>query len=305
MWLTNSLFNGIIRLIHERARPDAWYINTIIQPNVLALARDLGIPCILHSHEFEFALSFLKPRDIEDLISYPKLIIAPSQCAREVLRVLGRQKDIEVCHAPVDISKVQSDPMKAAALRRTLNIPPDAFVWAMSGVRDIRKNPVAFVRIASEIVKCEPATRFIWIGGEDTGFSYYAKALARSLEADRNIIWIPERAGDYFDYLHVADGLVLTSSDESLSVVTLEVAALGKPFVSFNSGGPHEIFRNGMGAVVNSWNIHDMVTAMLQVMRGEVYVNADISRARASEFDVSVIVKQWEGIIGKHLTTLV
>ena len=85
-------------------------------------------------------------------------------------------------------------------------------------------------------------------------------------------------------------------------MVTLEAAALGKPFVSFNSGGPKEIFRDGMGAVVDSWNVEDMVTAMLQVMRGDIYLNADISRARASEFDISVTVKQWERIIRKYIT---
>ena len=161
---------------------------------------------------------------------------------------------------------------------------------------------MAFVRIASEILKREPETRFIWIGGEDTGYSYYAKALATSLKTERNIVWISERVEDYFDYLNVADGFVMTSSDESLSIVTLEAAALGKPFVSFNSGGPREIFRDGMGVVVNSWNVEDMAAAMLQVMRGDVYVNADVSRRRAAEFDVSLLVKQWERIVRNYLT---
>jgi glycosyltransferase involved in cell wall biosynthesis len=303
LWFTNGLFNGIIRLIHERVRPDAWYINTIVQPNVLALARELRIPCILHTHEFEFALSNLKPREIEDMISYPKLIIAASQCAAEVFRVLGRRNNIEVCSGTVDINQIKSDEEQSLSIRKSLNIPPDAFVWAMSGVRDIRKNPVKFVKIASEILKSEPQTHFIWIGGEQTGYSEYAGALAKSLGADRNIIWVSELVGDYFHYLNVANGFVMTSLDESLSIATLEAAALGKPFVSFNSGGPKEIFRDGMGAIVDSWNIEDMAKVMLQVMRGDVYLSPDISRARAREFDVSVTVKQWERTILTYMGT--
>jgi hypothetical protein len=57
-----------------------------------------------------------------------------------------------------------------------------------------------------------------------------------------------------------------------------------------------------MGAVVDSWNLEDMISAMLQVMRGEIYLDANISRARASEFDVSVIVRQWERIIREYFT---
>jgi glycosyltransferase involved in cell wall biosynthesis len=302
LWLTHGLFNGIIRLIHERVRPDAWYINTIVQPGVLALARELGIPCILHTHEFEFALSNLKPGEIEDMISYPKLIIAASQCAAEVFRVLGRRNNIEVCYETVDINQIKSDEEQSLSIRKGLNIPPDAFVWAMSGVRDIRKNPVKFVRIASEILKSEPETHFIWIGGVETGYSQYAGALATSLGTARNITWVSELADDYVHYLNVANGFVMTSSDESLSIVTLEAAALGKPFVSFNSGGPKEIFRDGMGAIVDSWNVEDMAKVMLQVMRGEIYVDGDVSRARAREFDITVIVKQWENILQDYFT---
>jgi glycosyltransferase involved in cell wall biosynthesis len=146
-------------------------------------------------------------------------------------------------------------------------------------------------------LKQEPDTYFLWIGGVDTGYSSYAKALSKRFNIDDKILWVPEQIDDYFNYLNVANGFMLTSLNESLSIVTLEAAALGKPFVSYDSGGPREIFRDGMGVVVKSWNVEDMANAMLQVMRGEVYVDADVSRTRASEFDISIIVKRWEGII--------
>ena len=135
-WIANRLFNGIIRQIHARVRPDAWYINTIVQPSVLALARKLRIPCILHMHEFEFALSLIKTRDIEDLINYPKLIIAVSECTAEVARVLGRRENIEVCYAPLDISEVRSDQEHSRAIRSSLGIPPGAFL--LGNVRNSR-----------------------------------------------------------------------------------------------------------------------------------------------------------------------
>jgi glycosyltransferase involved in cell wall biosynthesis len=301
VWFTDRAFGGIIRLIHERFRPDAWYINSIVQPRVLTLARELRVPCILHTHELEPMLSSLSPGEVECMIAYPKLIIAGSDCAADVMRTLGRQENIEVCYESIDIDRLKIDTQKSVSIRQDLGIPPDAFVWAMSGTRDPNKNPAGFVGIAHELLKQAPDTYFMWLRGTDTGYSLYAKALATSLQIDDRIFWLPEETENYFDYLNVADGFVLTSFKESLSLVTLEAAALGKPFVSFNSGGPKEIFRDGMGAVVDSWNVQDMVTAMVQVMRGDIYVNADISKARAAEFDVSAIVKQWQRTVMKCL----
>ena len=303
LWFAHTAFNRILRLIHARARPDAWYINTTVQPSVVALARELRIPCILHTHELGFGSPMLRARDIENMVSYPKLIIAGSTCAADAMRVLGRRDNIEVCSGPIDVSRIRVDPKKSEEIRRDLKVPAGAFVWAMSGTRDHNKNPAGFVRIANELLKQEPNAHFLWIGGTDTGDSLYAKGLARQLHLEDKISWVPERTEDYFDYLNLADGFVLTSIRESLSLVTLEAAALGKPFVSFNSGGPKEIFSNGMGAVVDSWNPEDMINAMLQVMRGKIYLDANISRARAREFDVSVIVSQWERIIRRCFTS--
>jgi glycosyltransferase involved in cell wall biosynthesis len=301
LWFANFIFDNIIRLIHLRVRPDVWYVNTIVQPRLLALARSLGVPCILHTRELEHIFALLKPGDVEMMISYPKLIIASSQGAANILRVLGRRDNVEVLYTAIDGERFKIDQQESKAIRQGLGIPREAFVWAMSGTRDPNKNPVGFVRIVAELVKQGPSTHFLWIGGADTGYSLYARALATKLGIADKISWVGERADDYLDYLNVADGFVLTSLNESLSVVTLEAAALGKPFVSFNSGGPKEIFREGMGVVVDSWNVEDIVKAMLQVMRGDIYLNEGVSRRRAAEFDVSVLVKQWERIIRKYV----
>jgi len=301
LWLARSLFNATIRLIHKRFRPDVWYINTIGQPNLVALAREIGVPCIIHTHESESGLYLLKPHELEDMISYPKLIIAASECAAEVFRVLGRRENIQICSGAIDINEAKSEPKRAQTIRQSLDISPDAFVWAMAGSRDPNKNPIGFVRIANRLLKRASETYFLWVGGRDTSHSQYAKALARTLNIDHKIVWLPERTNDYFDYLNVADGFVLTSLNESLSIVTLEAAALGKPFVSFDSGGPKEIFRDGMGAIVDSWNVEDMVEAMIGVMNGDIYLNADVSRERAGEFDISTMVKQWESIMRTYI----
>lgn len=292
---------GAIKLIHQRVNPDCWYINTLVQPHVLSLARELNVPCILHTHELERMLLPLAPEHIDDLVKYPKLIIANSHAAANVMRVLGRRDNLEVCYAPTEIERVKSSPQERAALRHELGIVGDAFVWAMAGTRDVNKNPVMFVRVAAETLKAASRAHFIWIGGEDTGYSMFARALAKDLGIENKVTWIQPREPDYYDYLNVADALVLTSTQESLSLVAIEMAALGKPIASFNSGGPTEIIKEGMGVVVDSSDEAALAAAMLRVMNGEVYLDPEISRERAKQFDVHGIVKQWEGIIRTYM----
>jgi hypothetical protein len=125
--VTNSLFKASIRLIHQRVRPDAWYINTIMQPSVLALALELSVPCVLHTHEFELMLPLLKPGDIELMISYPKLIIAASECAADVMRVLGRGENIQVCYDSIDVGGIKAVAQRTMEIRQRLKTPSALF----------------------------------------------------------------------------------------------------------------------------------------------------------------------------------
>src|SRR5687767_5988454 len=70
-----------ITLIHEQVRPDAWYVNTITQLNLLQLGRNLDVPCVLHSHELELMLFDLTPEAAEEMVSSPELVIASSEAA--------------------------------------------------------------------------------------------------------------------------------------------------------------------------------------------------------------------------------
>src|SRR5213592_3817089 len=60
---------------HNQFKPDVWYVNTILQPEVLRLAKAQGAPCILHSHELEQMLLFCSESDVKELISIPELVI--------------------------------------------------------------------------------------------------------------------------------------------------------------------------------------------------------------------------------------
>jgi glycosyltransferase involved in cell wall biosynthesis len=182
-------------------------------------------------------------------------------------------------------------------LRTELNIPEHAFVWAMAGTRSVNKNLVRFVRSADALSRHDRDVHFLWIGGEENGYSIFARRLAASLGVADRVTWIAARGDDYYSYLSIADALMLTSTQEALSLVTIEMAAMGKPIVTTASGGPSEIVTSGLGIVVDSWNLDDFVSALHRVMRGEVHLDAASARRRAAEFDISSTIKKWERLV--------
>jgi L-malate glycosyltransferase len=287
--------------LHNRYRPDVWYVNTITQPEILRQAHYNNIPYVLHSHEMEHILSVLDENDIRNMIEHPKLVIACSEASAAVLRTLGRENNIEVCYESVALNKVKSDAEKRRQIRRNIGVSDSTFVWAMSGTFDANKNPALFVELAARLLEQNLDTHFIWIGGPDNGYSIYAKQQAIRFGIADKITWAGKRTqDDYYDYLSASDGFVLTSRRDSFPLVMIEAAALGKPIVSFNSGGVKEFLLDQMGTVVKSWNTAELLQTMIETMRGEILFDSDVARRRAQEFDASVQVKHWENVMQKH-----
>ena len=108
------------------------------------------------------------------------------------------------------------------------------------------------------------------------------------------------RSDDYYDHLNAADGFVLTSAKESFSLVSVEAAYLGKPVVAFDCGGVREIVSEGMGTIVGSWNVSDLVREMSKVMNGETRFDSLVARERVKEFFVGTQGERWLGLMRKY-----
>lgn len=298
--LLPDMSNPVLTMLHRRFKPDVWYINTLVRPYVLRHAVRNRIPCIMHSHELEMAFPFMSKQQMSDIIDYPQLIIACSEAAANVLRVLGRTERIEVCYEMVELANVVVDDNRRAHLRRELGIAENSFVWAMSGSHDVNKDAVMFVRVANELLRRKPDTRFVWLGGRENAYSLYVERLAHRLGISDRIAWLGVRVDDYYDYFNVADGFVLTSKYDSFPLVMIEAAHLGMPIVSFNSGGVREFLRDGMGEVVGGGDVVGLVAAMERIMTGETSFDSQIARRRAADFDAPVQCARWESIMRRY-----
>lgn len=280
-----------------------WYINTIVQPYVLRQARKFGVECVVHSHELEQMLWSLSEDEVCDLIEYPRLVLANSQSSRDVLRRLGREEALEVCYEPVELRQVIADQNKTMTIRAQLGIPAETFVWTTAGSIDPNKNPLLFIELAQELSRRGHQVHFLWLGGgAGKGYKQFVEATVQSLNLGGTISFVGAKGDDYYDYLNVADGFVVTSLRESFSIVTVEAAHLGKVVVAFNCGGVKEIIGDGMGVVIDSWNRADLIAAMESAMRGELDFDPAAARARVLRFDAPVLVRRWEKIMHNHFS---
>ena len=293
---TDSSEHFITRL-HERTRPNVWYINTLVMPEVARLAIKLKIPYILHVHEMPMVYGSLGKAELQDELAGAALVIACSQAALDRLRVLGVQR-LALQYECVDLGLVTASPENAGVLRRALGIDDAAFVWGMSGLVEYRKGADLFLEAAKSLR--EDNVHFLWLGSP--GNSGYQLFIERSVAYYdlKNVHFVGKQTADYYGYLRSVDGFVLTSREDPFPLVMIEAAALGKPIVAFDSGGVREFVQRGMGVVVESWNVADLVEAMRAVMKGDILVDQNILKKRASEFDVSAQVRHLEELFQKY-----
>ncbi len=279
---------------------DLWYVNTIVQPDLARAGKQLGIRSVLHVHELELALQWVqREEDLLDMVNIPHLVLSCSMAAQQMMKHLGRKERMEVVYESIEIEPLINRPQRAMKLsRKKLGIPEDRYLWVSSGYVCSRKNPVLFIRIAEELLKQGYPVHFMWVGSFSTPYGYYAQRLAESLNISDRITWVGEKKGEeYWETIEAADGFLLTSNQESFSVVTLEAVCLGKPVVVSPCGGVTEIVEDFVGIVTKSWGLREMVSSMVKVMGGKYPRDEEKTAQHIKQFDSSVQADRWSKIL--------
>lgn len=279
-----------LKRIQKKHRPHFWYINTIIMPEVAALAVQLGVPYVLHVHESITVYNDLRAEETELMFGNAAKIICCSEASRMYLTRMGYKAEVSYSFIDKELIKVTRNP---ANLRKELNIPQDAFVWVMSGMMSVRKG----YDLIPEMLEKLPENAYIaWIGRRNpTGIWHYIEQSVA--KGNLNFIHIPPQSDQYYDYLNIADGFVLLSREEPLGLVLVEAAFLQKPIVGFNAGGIEEIMQDGMGALVEGMNIPELVDKMKAIQNGTLPFDKEKLKSRSLDFDKTNQIENWQRII--------
>ena len=286
-----------LRKLAKDFKADFWYVNTTMIPESIVIAKEFSIKVVTHFHEMPLTYSYLSGPDFKSIIDYSHLLIGCSQATCDALGNAGA-KNIGLLYSFIDHKLVKKDNDRSNQLRRNLGIPEKAFVWVLSGMTSERKGFDMLPDIAAELDN--PNVHLIWVGAKiDDGMVYYTEQRCVNSKSATRIHLVGKQKEDYYNYLNVGNGFLLTSRQDPFPLVMIEAALLGKPIVSFPSGGVSEFIQDGMGVVTSDLSVRQMVDGMRLVMEEKVVVDSTKSIERAGQFNVENGYNEWIKLIDK------
>jgi len=286
-----------IKKISEAFKADLWYVNTVMLTDVVRMGKELKIPVISHIHELSAMFSQISSSDFETVINHSSMLIGCSDTVCKCLAESGGEH-VKRLYPFVDLTEIKPDSEKVNRIRKEWGVGPEDFVWIMSGTTSDRKGFDLLPDIALQIPE-HARIHLVWVGnlGND-GLVYWTRKRIEKITKVK-IHLIGPKKEDYASYLDAADGFMLTSRQEPFGMVLVEAAWLGKPIVSFASGGPTEFISPELGTVIPNLDISLFVRSMLDWNKKLAAFDKEKSRQKALEFSVEAGVAAWQKIIAE------
>ncbi len=150
-----------------------------------------------------------------------------------------------------------------------LDVPKKSFVVCSSGSMNYTKGTDIFLQIAKNVIheaKLDKPIYFVWVGKDgNVDIRNHFLNDIKKMELDSNVIVVPN-TDNVINYFYESDVFLLTSREESFSMVAMENAMLGNPVVCFDKGnGASEFINNENGSVVPYLDIDAASNAILEM----------------------------------------
>ena len=153
-------------------------------------------------------------------------------CGTEALNHFYHGKEREkalVIHNAIEVEKFIYNQEKQVQLRKEYHIPEDCLVVGqVSRLYEKHKNQSFCVKVFSELVKKEPNSRLVFIGGGDTAF---LRNIAEQYGVADKVIFTGLKT-NVGEMLNLLDVFIFSSNFEGLGIVLIEAQANGLPVVS-------------------------------------------------------------------------
>lgn len=215
----------------------------------------------------------------------------------ETFKFFKIEKEIEVIHNFVDVSRFQKKPIDA--FRRVIAPDGEKILLHASNFRRI-KRVQDVVRIFGEVKKTVPS-KLLFVG--DGPERPEVESLSRELGICDDIRFVGKQE-QMEEILAIADLFLLTSEYESFGLAALEAMASGVPVISSDAGGLPEINIDGVtGYMSHVGDIRSMSANAIALLSNETKL-AEFKRnaaAQASKFDLHHIVPKYEELYERVL----
>ncbi|TAH04259.1 MAG: N-acetyl-alpha-D-glucosaminyl L-malate synthase BshA [Sphingobacteriales bacterium] len=205
------------------------------------------------------------------------------------------EKEIEVIHNFVDVSRFQKKPIDA--FRKVIAPNGEKILLHISNFRKV-KRVMDVVQIMAKVRQQIPCKLlFVGDGPERSG----AESLCRELNIIDDVRFVGKQE-QLEDILAVSDLFLLTSEYESFGLAALEAMAAGVPVISTNAGGLTEINEHGKtGFLSNVGDVDGMAQFALTLLTDEKKLLEFKNNARqhAAIFDIHNIIPIYEKLYNR------
>jgi glycosyltransferase involved in cell wall biosynthesis len=220
---------------------------------------------------------------------------AVRRSAAEQLRIPDARMD--VIYNPVDPETVRVEPGDADALRRSLGLPDDAFVYFTVGRMDAPKDHDTLLRAFARVAAAQPGAHAVILGHGALETVLPERAAALGI-ADR-VRFVPS-APRIAPFLDLADAFVFPSLLEGLPVSLLEAMLAGLPAIASDIEPHVEVMRDGGNGLIFPRGSDEALAAAMNRLYGDAALRARLGAAAKAEaaatFTTGVIVPQWEAL---------
>ncbi len=270
-------------------------------------ARAARVPVIIHTiHGFSFndfqnkvkkhifvALERGAAKFTDALIA-----VTSADIEKGLKRGIGKKEQYAVIHSSIDLDEF-SRVYDTAKIRSGFGIAPEEKVAGMIACFKEQKDPVTFVRVAAEVLKAVPDSKFVLVGDGELRGNVEAEIERLGLSG-RVILtgWKKEVA----PLLSCFDALVLTSLWEGLPRVFPQAMAAKKPIVATLVDGAKEAILDGVnGFVCAPKDIKGLAEKVIYLFKNssEAVKMGLAGSKRAGEWDVREMVPAIERVYEK------
>ena len=293
-------------LLLEKIRqspPDLIISNTVAAGSILEAFTGLGRPILSRISELETLIQMFSG-EAEKVFAHADMFVAVSQAVKDnMVRNHGiAQEKVRVIHGFAERVDVESYASTAAAVRRDLGIPADAFVVANCGSLICGKGVDFFIEAAARLH--DRQVYFVWVGAKsssDNRIQVFNEIQRRGLH---DTVKLVGEQDDVYPYLAASDIFFLSSREDSFPVAMLEAAQCGLPVIGFRkSGGVEEFLADGGGFLADYANIDD-VCSRISALSSDADFYKKVSSESISNFRTysrEAAEKQWLNLIASRI----
>lgn len=211
---------------------------------------------------------------------------------RDTLQYFDIRRDIHVIYNFIDYQRYQFTPDDC--LKNQVCRQSEKVIMHISNFRKVKRIPDIIRAFA--IIKEKVPSKLVLVG--DGPERPKVEDLARELGVDRDVVFLGKIKATE-NVLACADLFMLPSESESFGLSALEAMACGVPVISTNAGGVPEVQIHGKtGFLSEIGDYQDMARNAVTVLQDEKVLQefSRNARARAQEFDISIILPQYENL---------